>query len=128
MQIIVGAVMTAMGLAIAGIWTRDIAVRDDIDLGRGILAARDADDGTLFWPHWVAEYGTAVVLVVSGIGVVADASWAPVLGGVASGALLYTSINSLGWALARRERYPYAVPMLVGAAIGLVSTAYLLTA
>ena len=33
---------------------------------------------------------------------------------VSLGALAYTSLNSLNWALAERKRLPYAIPMYVG--------------
>lgn len=128
MDLVVGLLLAVMGVAIAGIWTRDIVVRDDIDLRGGLLRARNSETGMLFWPHWLAEYATAIGLVIAGVGVMIDATWAPVLGGVGSGALLYTSINSLGWAFAERERYSYAIPMVLGAAIGLGATAYLLAA
>ena len=44
---------------------------------------------------------------------------------VGIGAVQYTSINPLGWALARGERYAYVAPMVAGVAIGLVSAGYL---
>ena len=50
---------------------------------------------------------------------------APVVAAIGAGALLYTSVNSLGWSLARPDRRPYAMPMLAGAAIGLVAAVWL---
>jgi hypothetical protein len=44
------------------------------------------------------------------------------------GACVYTSVNSLGWALAGRSRRPYSIPMLVGAVGGLASAVVLLLA
>lgn len=41
------------------------------------------------------------------------------------GALLYTSIDSLGWVLAERDRYAYAAPMLVGLVGGLAVAVWL---
>ena len=45
---------------------------------------------------------------------------------VALGALAYSSLNSLGWALAERARFAYAVPMVVGLVGALVSIGLLL--
>ena len=58
MDAVVSVAMIVMGLAIAGIWTRDLVIAEKVDLSDGPLAARDVD-GSLFWPHWVAEYATA---------------------------------------------------------------------
>ena len=119
--------MIAMGAAIAGVWTRDIVAGDKVDLSNGIVAARDPDAGTLFWPHWLAEYATAAALIAAAAGLLIDANWAGTLGGIATGALLYTSINSLAWSLAERERRPYAIPMLTGVAVGMILAIHLLT-
>ena len=94
----------------------------------GFFHARDGDDGPLLWLHWLAEYATAVALVVGAIGLLTDSAWGRALAGLALGALLYTSVNSLGWALARRERRPYAVPMIGGALVSLFGAIYLLAA
>lgn len=118
--------MIVIGAAMAGIWTRDIVSAEQVDLSRGLFAARDPDSGTLFWPHWLAEYGTAVVLVSAGFALIADAAWAEEVALVGLGSLVYTSVNSLGWAFARRERYAYAAPMITGLLVGLVSIVYLL--
>ena len=124
---LIGVALIAMGVAIAGVWTRDIVVGEQIDLGAGVMRARDRDAGTLMWPHWLAEYVTAAALMVSGVGLIADASWAVVTGSAAAGALLYTSVNSLGWALAAPSRRPYRYPMVAGAVVGMVAIAVLVT-
>ena len=116
-----------MGLAIAGVWTRDILAGELVDLSQGLFRARDAESGTLFWPHWLAEYGTAGALLASAVGLVLDSSWAIGAALAALGALVYTSTNALGWALARRERYAYAVPMVTGALGGFTCLALLLS-
>jgi hypothetical protein len=119
--------MMVNGVAIAGVWTRDILASDKVDLSEGVFAARDPDAGTLFWPHWLAEYATAIALIVAAAGLLADTGWAVALGGVATGALLYTGTNSLSWALAARDRLVYAIPMLVGVVTGIFLAIYLLT-
>lgn len=126
MDIVVPTLLIVTGIAMGAIWTRDILAGDQVDLSRGLFAARDREAGTLYWPHWLSEYGTALLLIVGGIGLFTDGAWAPVIAAVATGALLYTSTNSLGWAFARPERRPYAAPMLIGVLVGIVSTAFLL--
>jgi hypothetical protein len=125
-ETVVGILLAVMGIAIAGVWTRDIIVRDDVDVSVGFFEARDPSGGTLYWPHWIAEYGTATALVFGGIGLVLDAVWATVVAGLATGSLLYTSTNALGWALAEPERRPYAVPMAFGICVAVFSAGYLL--
>jgi hypothetical protein len=116
--------MIVMGAGIAGIWTRDILAGERVDRSRGVLRARESGTGALLWLHWVAEYATAAALFTGGAGLLADAGWAPMVAAAALGALSYTSLNSLGWALATADRRPYAVPMVVGAVVGLTG-AYL---
>jgi hypothetical protein len=126
MASLVGGFMVVMGSAIALTWARDIRSSPEIDRTRGLARARDRRDGSLFLPHWIAEYATATVLVVGGVGLVVDVSWAEALSFTALGALTYTSVNSLGWTLAMPSRRPYAIPMLVGAVGGVLSVVVLL--
>ena len=121
---IVAVLMIVMGVAISGVWTREILAGEKIDLTHGIFAARDPDAGTLFWPHWLAEYTTAAALIGGAIGLFLEASWATTLSGLATGALLYTSTNSLAWALSQRGRLAYAIPMFSGIAVGLFIAIY----
>lgn len=122
----VAVFMIIMGIGVAGIWTKDIITRTpEIDWTRGVLKAREKAGGSLLLPHWLAEYGTAVILLVGAAGLLSGSGWGLLVGLVGLGALLYTSTNSLGWVLARRERYPYGVPMLV-AALGAVASVVLL--
>ena len=113
--------MIVMGVAMAGLWARDIISARQLDISHGRLRARDPRARTLMLPHWVAEYATASALMVGGIGLVTDAGWARSLALVALGALVYTSTNSLGWALVERARLPYAAPMAIGAIGGLAA-------
>lgn len=126
METWIAVLLLVMGLGIAGVWTRDILGSDHVDLGDGLFAARDPDSGSLFWPHWLAEYATAAGLVIGGVGLLADASWAGAVAGIAAGALLYTSVNSLGWALADPDRRPYAIPMFVGVVVAVIAIGYLI--
>ena len=128
MVVAVAVFMLAMGVAIAAVWTRDIVAGMQVDLSAGFFRARDDAAGTLFWPHWIAEYGTAAALVAGAIGLLLGALWGEPVSFAALGALLYTSANSLGWAWARPERRPYAIPMLVGVVGGAGALAVLLAA
>ena len=126
MGIVLPILLAVMGIAMAIIWTRDILAGEHVDLSAGVFRAREAETGTLFWPHWLAEYATACALVVGGVGLLFDTNWAQMIAAIGTGALLYTSMNSLGWAFARRERWPYASPMLAGLALGVLSVVFLL--
>lgn len=124
-MVVIAWLMILMGLAIAAIWTRDSLAGEKVDRSAGVLPSRD-EDGSLFLPHWIAEYTTAALLVAGGIGLLADTGWARPVTGLGLGALFYTSVNSLGWALAERDRYPYAVPMAVGVAVAVAGAIWLL--
>ncbi len=124
MGLLVGLFMVVMGIGIAGMWTVDMTRSPEVDRTRGLLRARDRSNGSLLAPHWLAEYATATLLVIGGLGLLlADDSgpWTLAVP-VSLGALAYTSCNSLGWVLADRTRSAYGIPMavgLVGAVVGL---------
>ena len=67
-----------------------------------------------------------MALIGAAVGLIIDASWAATLSSLAAGALLYTSTNSLAWALSERDRMGYAIPMLSGIAVGLFVAIHLL--
>ena len=123
---IAGSLMIIFGLAIAGIWTKDIISSDDIDLSPGFFKARDRDDGGLYWPHWFAEYITAATLIAGGICLFFNSTWSMYLSFFALGALFYTSLNSQSWAWSKRERYVYAIPMVGGVCAAIASVVLLL--
>jgi hypothetical protein len=125
-DVFIGTLMVVMGVSIAGIWTRDIVAGEQVDLSVGFFSARDPEAGTLFWPHWLAEYTTAAALLVGGIGLATDVWWSGPLAACALGALFSTSTNSLGWALARRERFAYAISMSFGLVVSLIGVIYLI--
>jgi hypothetical protein len=125
---VVGIFMVVMGAGIAGLWTLDIVRSPEVDRRRGLLRARDRTSGSLLLPHWLAEYGTAALLLAGGAGLaarLAPGSWSWLVP-LALGALAYTSLNSLGWVLADRSRAGYGVPMAVGLVGALLSATLLL--
>ena len=126
MRYVVAAGMILMGLGIAAIWTRDLMAAEKVDLSPGFFRTREPDSDSLLWPHLLAEYGTALLLLMGGTGLMAEASWSSAVAATGLGALLYTSLNSLGWALARPERRTYAVPMIGGVVVGVVGLVWLI--
>ena len=100
-----------IGICIVIIWTRDILTNPFIDLSGGFFAARDKESGKLFWPHWFAEYITSFLLILAPILVFFNCEPGYRLMHFAAGALFYTSLNSLGWTFASKERIPYTIPI-----------------
>ena len=127
MHIAVAVFGIAMGAGIATIWSADL-VRGTVDLSKCVFRARDASNDSLLWPHWLAEYSTAAVLMIGAVGLLAEEDWGAPVSLVGLGACAYTSINSLGWALAQPDRRSYSVPMLIGAIGSVASAVALVTA
>ncbi len=120
---LVALFMIVMGLGMAGIWTVDIVRSPEVDRSRGLVKARDRSTRSLLVPHWLAEYSTATLLLIGGLGLLVGfdaASWAWLIG-AGLGALAYSALNSLGWVLADRARFVYALPMTVGLIGAIVS-------
>jgi hypothetical protein len=126
MEILIALFAGVMGAAMAGIWTRDIMAGNGFDATQGLLRARETDTQDLMIWHWLAEYGTATMLVAGGVMLLANAAWAVPVTLLGLGGLLYTSTNSLGWSLALPERRSYVYPMLVGLVGGLISAGLLI--
>ncbi|HEU4490887.1 MAG TPA: hypothetical protein VFR74_08450 [Jiangellales bacterium] len=66
-------------------------VRGRVDLSAGAFRAREEGSGSLLWPHWLAEYGTAAALVVGGAGLLAHLGWGEPVVLLGLGACVYTS-------------------------------------
>jgi hypothetical protein len=112
---LVALFLLVMSVGMAGVWTVDIIRSPEIDRSRGLLRARDRN-GSVMLPHWLAEYGTATVLLVGGLGLLlgwAAGPWAWLVP-VGLGALAYTGLNSQAWVLAERSRAPYGIPIAIG--------------
>ena len=115
MTTIVAVFMLVMAVGMAGMWTVDILRSAEIDRSRGLLRARDRN-GSVMVPHWLAEYSTAVMLLVGGLGLLLgwpSGAWAWFVP-AALGALAYTGLNSQAWVLADHSRAAYGIPIAVG--------------
>ena len=111
-NVLVAAFMILMGIGIAAIWTIDIIKGTFRDQGNFFNWKNEGGD--LMWPHIFAEYSTGILLLIAGIAILTEMSWADKFAYFPLGALAYTSLNSLGWTFVMRERYGYAVPMVIG--------------
>jgi hypothetical protein len=124
---LVGVFAIVMGVGMAGIWTRDILAGNGFETDGRLMDARETSSGNLMVWHWAAEYATAGALVIGGLLVLMGAGIGEGILLAALGALVYSATNSLAWSMARPERRPYAIPMLVGLLGGLVAIIVLLT-
>jgi len=115
-----------MGAAMAGVWGRDMMSGHGFDAPHGLLKAREADSDDLMIWHWAAEVGTAMLLIAGAFLTITGAAVSEPVLLLALGALLYTSTNSLGWALAAPQRRPYIYPMAAGLIGGLIGAAVLI--
>ena len=70
--------------------------------------------------HWTAEFATAVLLIVSGAGLLVSAGWGENTFLVATGMLIYTLINSPGF-FAQRRQWPMVVMFAVLLVLATVS-------
>jgi hypothetical protein len=128
MTTVVAGFMVVMALGIAGMWTVDILRSPEIDRTRGLVRARDRN-GSVMLPHWIAEYGTALLLLVGGLGLLLGwpaGAWGWLVP-AGLGALAYTGLNSQAWVLADRSRTAYGIPIAVGFVGAVVALALILT-
>ena len=126
MDLLIALFGGTMGAAMAGIWARDIASGIGYDATQGFLRARETDTDDLMMWHWLAEFGTAGVLMLGAMLLMFGAALAEPVMLIGLGALAYTSANSLGWSLARPERRPYTYPMAIGLVGAIISAGLLL--
>ncbi len=108
---VISMLMIAIGWGMIFILTRDIFKSEEIDRSGGIFKSRNKDSGDLMLLHWIAEYLTSIGLIVSGIGILITWNPAEMLAPVFLGALAYSAMNSLSWALAKKDRFVYAIPI-----------------
>jgi len=116
--------MILLGSGIASIWAMDIIKGKFRDQGSFFNWLNDGGDK--MWPHILAEYFTAAGLIAGGLALFTVKAWAVTFSLVFLGALSYTSLNSLGWVFAQRDRIGYGIPMMAGLAGAIVSIIILL--
>jgi hypothetical protein len=111
---VASALLIGNALSILVGWASLIITNPEFELS---FHCRDPESQWLMWPHWLAEFTSAVCAVVAGLLLLFDQQH-PRRGRdvalFASGALCYTSLNSLSWALAERDRLVYAFFMVLG--------------
>ena len=117
--------MLTMGAGIAGIWTTNI-VGDKLNVKGNFFQWRD-ESGQLYYFHVISEYLISGALITSGIGLMKNKNWAITASFVSLGALFNTSLNSLGWSFAKKERYTNSIPMLIGLSGSIISVKILFT-
>lgn len=127
MDQIIPGLMILMGVGMNIIWTVDILSGDKLDRSSGLIKSRNKESGDLMLPHWIAEYGTAAGLIAGGVGLLISADWSNHVSLISLGALAYTSINSISWSLAEKERFGYALPMIFGILVSVFAIIHLLT-
>lgn len=126
-SMIISFFLIMCGTSIIIIWIMSFFKNPDADLSAGFFKSREKNSGNLFWFHIVAEFITGVILIASGIILLfRDLNSYPIVY-FALGALFYSSLNSLGWAFAYRDRYKYAIPMMIGLFISIVSIIILIS-
>lgn len=109
----VPAFMTVAGLSIAGLWTADLISGQKVDASQGVFRIKDRESGQNLLPHLIAEYATAGCLIAGAVGLYRGDTWGRDVAMVGLGALSYTSVNSLGWVVSKRERFAYGIPMVI---------------
>ena len=87
---LVGTYSVLIGLMIIGLWISLLLKNRVPELQPASYAPR------LITYHILAEFLTAIVLIISGVGLFLDSDWARTLSALSLGMLLYTVINSPG--------------------------------
>ncbi|MBW1614084.1 MAG: hypothetical protein JRJ57_08950 [Deltaproteobacteria bacterium] len=126
MYMLVSFLLLIIGIAMLVIWIADINNNPEIDFSKGFFKARGKASGELFCFHIIGEVLTGIMLILSGIIILyRTPEWMP-CAYFSLGALFYTSLNSLGWAFARKERKRYGIPITAGLIISIFSFIILL--
>lgn len=125
-KFIISFFLLMVGTSMIIIWIMDLSKNPEVDLSEGFFKSREKNSQNLFWFHIVAEIATGTLLIASGVILLqGDINLHPVVY-FALGTLFYSSLNSLGWAFAEKSRHNYAIPMLSGLIISVISTIILI--
>ena len=87
---LVGIYSVLIGLMMIGMWVSLLLTKQVPELRPASYAPR------LITYHIVAELLTAIVLIISGVGLFLVSDWAKILSAISLGMLLYSVINSPG--------------------------------
>ena len=109
MKTIIPIFSIAMSLGMTIIWIKELITPH---LKQSLLTRREGDH--LIWPHIAVEAGTALLLLISGVGSLLHSGWAPLVNFFSLGAISYACFNSLSWTLADKSRWIYTIFMLIG--------------
>lgn len=109
MEIAFASFMILMAIGIISVWVKEI-----VSAQKMVNYFGWKEGENLLWPHITVEIITGVLLLIAGIGTFMEVNWAGMLGFFSMGALFYTSFNSLGWILAKKDRRSFAIPMILG--------------
>lgn len=120
--IVVPIFMILIGLGIKIIWLFDLFSGK---FGKFTNFFNWIEGENLLWPHVFAEFITAILLLISAIGLMLSLSWGIKISLVALGALFYTSLNSTAWVFVKKERLKYGIPMFI-AFIGSIFSIFIL--
>ena len=119
MNITTGILLTIVGLGIIGFWVLHIIKGG---LTQGI---RTLESGGYIAFHISAELLTGILCALSGITLALSLEWPPPVALLASGMLLYTSINSLAWREVKNNP-KLSLLFVIPALIAIFSIIYLL--
>jgi hypothetical protein len=89
-----------IGIAIIGQWTVSFFKKQIPGPEAGTVIGRGAVEMHF---HYVAEFLTAIVLIVAGVGVLIEGAWGSTAYFVGTGMLVYTAINSSGYFAQQRQ-------------------------
>ena len=121
MDLVVGILLTIVGLGMIGFWVRHIACGG---MPHGIRTLES--DGFIAF-HITVELLTSILCIVGGLAVALNYGWGLPVGLFASGMLAYTGINSLAWKEVRSKPV-LALMFIVPTVIAIISCVYLIIA
>lgn len=110
--------MILMGIGMIAIWTIDIS-RGKFGNQGGFFRWTEGENR--LWPHILAEYSTGILLIIAAVFLLNENLKGFPLAFISLGAMIYSSINSTGWVILKKERLVYGIPMWTGLACGAVA-------
>jgi len=121
MDLVVGILLTIVGLGMIGFWAQHMASGG---MPQGIRTLES--DGFIAF-HITVELLTGILCMVGGLAVALNSEWGLPVGLFASGMLAYTGINSLAWKEVKNKPV-LSLMFIVPTVIAVVSGVYLIIA